>query len=456
MAFSIAATFAALIAAPIGLGAVLGVVLRLAHGRRFAGVVAAIALVGVPPAAATALASHVPVIGFWDALLEGLLVGLGLAWTAHRALARPGNALLAVGSLVVSLLLLEVACVTFLPEPPAFPTAGGPHFLLADAMRAATQTHSWDFRSKEIVCAAVYGAGYPGILDVGSEQDVVVPRAFTPRPSTTRRVLHIGDSMTFGIGLQRDETFTAELERLEPDTQHINGAVPGIAPDAYFLLLERWLATHPLDLAIMYVFEGNDLAGLDDDYPCCHWNSLLTYGPDGPQRRCPVAPPLDFAAAGATWLRYNSPPPYLLRALVGWSAAAAHAAAAIVNTMPNKPLLVRQSQETQLQHLGAILGAARDALRARGVPLVVVILPSRTRVANSASEQLAPAIIDVAPQLDLPVLDAGEALADPASSGRGVFMDAPGDPHYSAVGHTLIAAWLHQRLATFAARRPPP
>lgn len=452
MALPVAVTFAALIGVPVSLGALLGVILRRVYGRRFGGIVAAIVLVTLPAAALTQLTLRVPLIGLWDAVLEGLLIGLGLVWTAHSASARPGGMPLAAGSLLVGLVLLEIASAAFLPPPPGFPAEQGPHFLLADALRAATRSHSWDFRSKEIVCAAVYGDDYPGILDVSGEREVVVPRTFTPRPAATRRVLHLGDSMTFGIGLPRDATFPAALEQLEPDTQHINGAIPGIAPDAYLLVLERWIQTHALDLAVMYVFEGNDLAGLDDAYPCCRWDSLLVYGSAGPARRCPTAAPIDFAAAGSTWLRYSSPPPFLLRALTGYSSAAAHAAAAIVNAMPNKPLAVRQSEETELQHLSVILRAARDALRARGVPFVVVVLPARTWVENPATPHATPEIIRVARDLGIPALDAGNALTTEATHGQHVFFDAPTDPHYSAAGHAFMARWLHEQLSDIVRR----
>jgi len=55
--------------------------------------------------------------------------------------------------------------------------------------------------------------------------------------------------------VRRFGTFTADLERLEPGTQHINGGIPGTAPDAYLVVLRQWLALHNVDLAVMYIFE---------------------------------------------------------------------------------------------------------------------------------------------------------------------------------------------------------
>src|SRR5262249_30912449 len=160
------------------------------------------------------LALRYPLIGVWDALVEGLLIGLGLTWTAHQVFAGRREVVLALCSLGASLLLLELACRLFLPPPPRFPS-GSPHLLLADAMRADTQGHSWGLRSREIVCSVVYAGQYPGIIDVSAERDILLPQNFTPRDGRARHVLHIGDSITFGLGVSRDETFTASLERLD-------------------------------------------------------------------------------------------------------------------------------------------------------------------------------------------------------------------------------------------------
>ena len=85
---------------------------------------------------------------------------------------------------------------------------------------------------------------------------VLFPERFTPRPGATRRVLHIGDSMVFGADVPRDQTFAADLEKLEPDVQHINGGISGMAPDDYLVVLRSWIARHPIDLAVIYSVRG--------------------------------------------------------------------------------------------------------------------------------------------------------------------------------------------------------
>ncbi|MBI3781965.1 MAG: hypothetical protein HY270_01050 [Deltaproteobacteria bacterium] len=447
-------TAVALMLVPLGLGAVAGLLLRYRRGRRFAGVTAAILCIGIPVLMTTLIAVRWPLIGLWDALLEGLLIGIAAVGTAHRALRGRSEIALAAISLLASLLALELACRLWLPPPPAFPTAGGPHLLLADAMRASGQQHSWDLRSKEIVCSIVYGEHYPGIIDVGDEHEILSPRNLRPRAEARRRVLHLGDSMSFGFGLSRDQTFTADLERLEPGTQHINAGIPGSAPDAYLAVLQQWIALHDLDMVVMHVFEGNDLSGLDDSYPCCNWQSLFLYSDGRATERCPTASAVDFGKAGITWLRYNSPPPYLIRALVPYSAAAGHLAATIVNYMNQMPQALVQSEKEELQHLETILRTARDELRARHIPFVVDVLPARKWIGAAPDAHPAPGIVQVAERLELPVLDAEPIVREALAGGQQLFFDNPTDPHFNAVAHEILARWLHERLNTGQPTRP--
>src|SRR5437867_368712 len=108
------ATAVSLIAVPIGLGALVGFALRLG-GRRLRGFVAAIGCLVVPAAAVVGLVMRYPIIGLWDAGLEGLLLGVGVLGSAHRVLEEGRNVLLLATSLIVSLLLLELGSRLFLP-----------------------------------------------------------------------------------------------------------------------------------------------------------------------------------------------------------------------------------------------------------------------------------------------------------------------------------------------------
>jgi hypothetical protein len=445
----------AVLAAPVGLGTLLGLALRQLRGRRLRGLGAAAGCLLVPAVVVFGLGLRFPVIGIWDTIVEAVLVGAGTLATAHRVLEDRRNVLLAVVALAVSFLLLEIGCRLLLPPPPAFPTGEGVHLFLADAMRAESSLQHWDTLSKDIVCTIAYD-DYPGIFDPNMQRDIVTPRRFTPRPGAARRVLHVGDSMAFGFGTPRDQTFVGDLERLEPNVQHVNGSVPGIAPDAYYMLIHRWVASEHFDLVVMYVYEENDLDGLDSGFPCCGWQALLTYDGNTARPRCSVPSTADLGHAGFTWLRYQSPPPYLLRVLIGSSSAAAYLGA----MFRAEPFFITyQSTEQRLTHLEAILRVTRDELRARNIPFLVVVLPGRRWAEDpTRSESRAPAIMAVTQRLGLPALDASMVVRDAVLSGKRIYMPNPenNDIHYNSTGHQIIADWLKGRYDQAAALPPIP
>jgi len=440
----------ALVALPLGLGALLGAGVRRLRGRRFEGALTAIACVVLPAAAVFAAGVRFALVGLWDSAVEAVLFGIGVAWGAHRAVA-DGIPVLAFGT-AFALTLLELLARLFLPPPPAFPVGAGVHLLLADALRIDAMTsHPWDTLSKDIVCAVTYGDEYRRIYDFpATERDIVTPETFTPRAGARRLVLHVGDSITFGVGLPRDQTFTAELERLEPGVEHVNAGIPGTAPDAYFAVLGRWLATRHVDVVVMHVYEGNDLDGLDSRFPCCGWQPLLSYDDGSAALRCAHGTSPDFARAGFTWLRYHNPPPYLLRASIGTSVAAAHVAAA----MTQEPyFLADQPLETRLAHLEAIFRSAADTLRARGIPFMVDVVPTRSWLEDGLEWQhYGPRIVEVARRVGVDVVDGSAMFRDAAGRGQKLFFEN-GDIHFNASGHRLWAHWLHDALPSAAQRR---
>ena len=441
----------ALVALPLGLGALLGIAVRRLRGRRLENALTGIACVALPAAGVFAAGVWYPIVGPWDSAVEAALVGVGVLWGGHRALADGTSVLVLVTAITESVLVLELLARLFLPPPPLFPTRAGIHLLLAEALRTGATHHPWDTLCKDIVCAITYGDEYRTIYDLAQVQhDIVTPRTFSPRAGATRRVLHLGDSIAFGFGLPRNQTVTAELERLEPGVEHVNAGIPGTAPDAYLAVLQRWLASWDVDVVVMHVYEGNDLDGLDSRYPCCGWQPLLTYEDGTAALRCAHGTAPDFGRAGWAWLRDHNPPPYLLRALVGTSAAAAHIAAA----MAREPYaLTDQPLEIRLAHLESILRSAGDVLAARRIPFVVDVVPARSWVEDGRQWQRhGPRILDVARRLGIAALDGSEVLRDAAAHGQTLFFEN-GDIHFNAAGHVLWAQWLHGQLHAVASER---
>lgn len=85
------------------------------------------------------------------------------------------------------------------------------------------------------------------------------------KPANTKRILALGDSFTFGMGIRHENIFTEQLENLltkkDPDNKYevVNMGAIGYTTDQQLLLLkEKGLALNP-DAVIVNFFVGNDV-----------------------------------------------------------------------------------------------------------------------------------------------------------------------------------------------------
>ena len=59
------------------------------------------------------------------------------------------------------------------------------------------------------------------------------------KPPDKVRTLVLGDSMTYGLGVENDETYSARLEQFHPDLEVINGGVPAYSTGEELLFLQE-------------------------------------------------------------------------------------------------------------------------------------------------------------------------------------------------------------------------
>lgn len=79
------------------------------------------------------------------------------------------------------------------------------------------------------------------------------------RNDSSRRVIVLGDSMAFGFGVDYDDTFGKQLERLMPGLEVINLGVSGYSTDQELLLYRDEGYKYQADL-VLVVVAANDLA----------------------------------------------------------------------------------------------------------------------------------------------------------------------------------------------------
>jgi hypothetical protein len=301
--------------------------------------------------------------------------------------------------------------------------------------------------TREIVCSIAYGSAYTPLVETIADHTEVLPERFTPRSGASRRVLHVGDSMVFGANVPRGQTFVADLEKLEPEVQHINAGISGTSPDDYLLVTRGWVARHPVDVVVMYLFAGNDLIDMDAPHPCSNWEPILAYADGHAQLRYPT--PRRDSGLGAKWLLINSPLPFVARALIAAHSVAAAHVGALVDRWTNGARI--NDAETQYAHLKAILSSARDELRARHIAFIVVVLPAAQAIGipNGPSDLLSSWARAITNELGVRELDASDLVADALLHGGHPVQDD--HVHFSEAGHSLMAQWLHDAHVAAAA-----
>jgi lysophospholipase L1-like esterase len=86
------------------------------------------------------------------------------------------------------------------------------------------------------------------------------PEISVETPPGRIRVLVLGDSMTYGVGVEYEETYSAVLESLDPRLQVINTGVPGYCGEQELLVLEEFIERLAPDVVLVAYF-WNDLWG---------------------------------------------------------------------------------------------------------------------------------------------------------------------------------------------------
>jgi hypothetical protein len=419
----------ALVLGPLTLGWILGLVFLRLASRKVRPLYFTVAVVAVcGGAVARVEAGELLPISRWDTALFFILVSLGAGIAAYSGTTRAAcaNVALFITSSVVSLFLVEAATRLFLPTPPGFPPAREAHFRLPDIGGSS-------------VCA-MHNCGALEFVYPQRAPEKIEPlvASVVGAPS---RVLHVGDSIVFGAGVEREQAFPELLDVLDAPVAHINGSGPGTGPDLYYLVTRALLdRIHP-DLVAWYL-QASDYNDVDRPYGYCENGPLLEYGSEGPQPRCPEP-------KWATPDHRERPAPYALRVATGYSFFARHIAARFWRRST-----ADLTPASQCAHLREILAAARDLLTSRHVAFVVVQDPDWNMLdallAGGIPGELSCSNESLVKSLGIAFLDGNEVFAKAAAADGGVgplfAHPLERDCHFSVKGHQIFAAWLKDRL----------
>jgi len=345
------------------------------------------------------------------------------------AITRRSRIGLALGAIALALVVCELSARIVFPAPPD-PTRQPQIVYQADPeirYRLAANQRGW------------IDDGFVTTNSLGFRG----PEIAVPKPSGRFRIVAIGDSVTFGWGVNDADTFCAQLEhRLRErapaqDLDVVNLAVGGYNTRQEVALLARHVARLQPDL-VLVGFYSNDVAEAFDDK-----DSMASSGP------APVATGGD----GERVLHLNPAPSSWVDAQMRRSRAV-YTIGRVVNRLAHKGEWGRSGFSMELDLLagrdspelaaawegvGKQFGALRSIATARHFGVAVVVLPPREQVLGAYPQsRYQTTARSLAEPLGFLVIDPLPALSHVATNGGTLFIPYDRN-HPSAAGHRLLA-----------------
>ena len=266
------------------------------------------------------------------------------------------------------------------------------------------------------------------------------------KPPGSARVLVLGDSFTYGIGVADDETFSARLAALDPRADVLNTGVNGYGTAQELLLLrDQGLALRP-DVVVVAFFWNDVGNSFSRSFP----RFVLEDGTLRWPEPLASAPP-QVAAPRRPWLRYSHAYRFLSDRL--------KLASFRIKLLLGLPLettdFVNESDRDAAWQLSAeLLRAIRDQAGSVGARTVLAIIPDQVQVEEGvtvvgldpADYEVQPRMRQVCERLGIPVIDLLPPLREAyATDGQALYY--PKDRHLNARAHAVVARALRAELA---------
>lgn len=273
--------------------------------------------------------------------------------------------------------------------------------------------------------------------------------------SRKRRIAWVGDSFTFGLGVDDGDTFVNRLNLLDRGAAHLNYGIPGFSTDQEWLLIQREVLGFRPDEIVLVVYLGNDLLDNLLDFPLqavrakprfvLEQGRLKLLNRQVPPR---LKGPGEARITARSMVLGQEQPEYgwlsriLLRTELARRLRLLPPAEGMEKVFP-------QRLQPALELFGKLLEAMTARVEKAGVELRVVLLPGSSLVERPESlsgrfqEYLRQRLLQSPPLRRLKVLDLKPVLARHASDG----LYHPYDGHLNRRGHRLVAGALWEWLA---------
>ncbi|MBL8198295.1 MAG: hypothetical protein JNJ67_05115 [Chromatiales bacterium] len=276
-----------------------------------------------------------------------------------------------------------------------------------------------------------------------------------PRPTTSgsERIAVLGDSFTFGLGVNDDETFVQLLNAGGSGATYLNTGIAGYSTDQQLLYLKDRLATWQVDQLVLVVYLANDLLDNRLRFPLQAemGKPLFLTGPAGlqlinvPVPTAPKPPEERARTLGTEVLGRELPDTWrnqwqITRSLGLAESADAELLAGMAGRLAEPVDLFVQ-----------LVAAIRSLCAANNVGLRLVLMPGRSHVEMPSSlsaafqDELRRQIIARHEDLGTPPIDLASRLRERfAATGERLFF--PNEGHLNPAGHRAVAELLRKVL----------
>lgn len=262
------------------------------------------------------------------------------------------------------------------------------------------------------------------------------------KPASTRRILVLGDSFTCGYGVEAEQTFSKELERLlnarpgGPHWEVLNAGVGSTGPTHHLAWYVDEGQRYDPDIVLLAFFPGNDFT--DDRF-----SGLYTIEADRLVRHPAPRTAARRAQTLVQWIpgaRYLFATSHLLN-YVKYKVADMHRHSLDVAADARSEAEAAKGNPVDEESLTRrVLVELRDQCRARGSRLVLAVVP--TEYTGQPSRELA-GFLGFLMDQGIPCLDLSPSFGPDAG-----LTHYAGEGHWNVRGHELAA----QRIQDFLAR----
>jgi hypothetical protein len=260
-----------------------------------------------------------------------------------------------------------------------------------------------------------------------------------------RRVLVMGDSLTFGYGVENDDLYTAVLERLfDGKYQFVNGGFAGgYSPDTYALWLRERSAVVQPDAVIVTIYENDYM-----DVALNRWvragKEITGNDASEPDR---IEMPGNIVTSDGAWMRDSriAHMPAWVRRLIKRSYLVGLIRDRVLHDAPNPPDPAQDNREgPDAARYDAKFSRSLDMLWGAAGPRLIAIYRVYGLSAYAAHARPAPTRMDrllarFATEHDIPILSNYDDF-DPRTD----FYSK--NQHWNPSGHRKVAAYLHRQL----------